>query len=1296
MAFKIFYSWQSKTQVKYNKYFIEECLKEAIKQLKREMKDDSPDFYIDRDTKDVPGLPNIPTTIEEKLLFCDIFVGDISYVAYIDTDEENAKRTLKEKLLGKNKWVQEGVYSTNVAEELGIAKGAVKGSERVVTIMNTFYGSPNQLNFDIKQSRFPIEYEYSDSTSNEQRLLERKKLVTGLKERIKLILQTELERQKPQFEPFYNWIIWEKVLKRDFPFEITDYIKDVFSQIRTLNIAKTVYRICGLSGIGKTRLLFECFKHNGENIPEEITNKILYVDLKEDDDKNILKAVKKLVQNNENRILIIDNCPKQLHSDLVPIITNVNSKLSLITVSINPDERVEEVDTDGITKMLIIDNQQCKETVTKILANNFSELDDAEKDLLVDFSSGISFFATLMANNPNRGKSQPGSLGRRDMVERILGELILDNDSKAVIYTCCLFSKIGFNDELSYQADNLAEFEDLCAFKVQATDPAESSELKRNKFREICKILIEKQLLERKGRTYAFRPSPLAIRMAEEWWKQCTLTKFQRIIGFLKANNLVESFCEQFQYLRHVENAQIIVKDLCDGVFSSAEVLNSNVGSRLFRSFVYVNPTACSKALVKAFLNLSKLQIEELREGRRNLVWALEKLCFREETFDEAVKVMAAFSVGENENIGNNATNQFLQLFHIFLPGTTTNLERRWRIVEYCLAKDENYVMLGIRILNSSLAVGNFQRMGGAEDQGDPIPLVDYNPSGTEIFEYWKKAIDKLSEFAFNKGQYSEKAIDILLENFYGLSSQGAGQIIVPVIERIINEDLIDKMEARKKVQFVLNSKRIFDTSILAELQRIFESLTPISFFEKFSIYVQSPSSDEYFPEDSEGGHESLLKKIDNVANDFYKEKEYWNELSDNLVAGNIYEGFNFGKALSKIISSDSEKLDLLKLLISKLLDIPKESRNISVIIGLLSGVDDKQIHVEIFNEFLSSTQIRDLSFAIARSIELPFEEINKLLIQTKEGIFPTSQFSSFEYGWGIKHLDFPKVVLIIDTLRSIDNMGKAVSFFTLMKWSHANPDIWDIYKLKIRELVLEDSKDIFETMQGTMDYYYWSDPIIKLLDEIDDSEFADFILTLIIDQCKDFEGFYSKENSFYRVLEKIQEKYFDSFWQHVSDLYNNVSEFGLAAFHFKSLLGSRQDAYANSEGLLFKGDKQKFEIVFEWCKGKNLSVVSRIAELLPIYLANGDGSFDWHPYARKFIDQFGESKEVLGYISAKIGTYSWIGSIVPKLERDLMLFKRLVDHPLENVRIWADLHVQDLEKKIKAESDRDADEIWI
>jgi hypothetical protein len=191
-----------------------------------------------------------------------------------------------------------------------------------------------------------------------------------------------------------------------------------------------------------------------------------------------------------------------------------------------------------------------------------------------------------------------------------------------------LFAQLGYFDDLAAQAETVAQNDDLCALPTNGmVNPDEIIEYRRKRFQYITGQLHEHQLLERKGRTYALRPSPLAVRIAEDWWRHCTTEKFLRIVPVLRDARLVESFCNQFQYLKHVEDARAIVQNLCDSFFQLAEVLNTLIGSRLFRSFVYVNRQACAAALPRAFRHSTTDELKAATEGRRNLVWALEKLC---------------------------------------------------------------------------------------------------------------------------------------------------------------------------------------------------------------------------------------------------------------------------------------------------------------------------------------------------------------------------------------------------------------------------------------------------------------------------------------------------------------------------------------------------------------------------------------------------------------------------------------------------------------------------------------------
>ena len=153
---KIFYSWQSDLSAKNTKDFIQKVIKMVIKELYQDQNIDMLEF--DRDTQNVPGTPEIPSTILKK-------IADLSYV---------------HKKEGK------GIPNPNVLLEYGFALQCL-GDARIIGIMNKYYGNEDIIPFDLKHRRHPLSFFLSENMENHNK--EEKNLVKDLKNAIKLILE---------------------------------------------------------------------------------------------------------------------------------------------------------------------------------------------------------------------------------------------------------------------------------------------------------------------------------------------------------------------------------------------------------------------------------------------------------------------------------------------------------------------------------------------------------------------------------------------------------------------------------------------------------------------------------------------------------------------------------------------------------------------------------------------------------------------------------------------------------------------------------------------------------------------------------------------------------------------------------------------------------------------------------------------------------------------------------------------------------------------------------------------------
>lgn len=142
MKLKIFYSWQSDLPNSTNRGFISKAIEKSAKQIYRK-NNIITEYYVDSDSRDETGTPDLVANIFSKIDQCDIFIADISII----NSESNYRKC----------------PNPNVLLELGYACSRI-GWEKILCLYNTDYGKIEDLPFDIR-SRKPIAYSKLKSTN---------------------------------------------------------------------------------------------------------------------------------------------------------------------------------------------------------------------------------------------------------------------------------------------------------------------------------------------------------------------------------------------------------------------------------------------------------------------------------------------------------------------------------------------------------------------------------------------------------------------------------------------------------------------------------------------------------------------------------------------------------------------------------------------------------------------------------------------------------------------------------------------------------------------------------------------------------------------------------------------------------------------------------------------------------------------------------------------------------------------------------------------------------------------------
>lgn len=165
----LFYSWQSDRDEGCCKRFIRLAADTAAEAVGAKL---GVRLIVDADTEGVAGTPPINETILRKIDESDLFLGDMTFVG----------ETPKGKL----------IPNPNVMAEYGYALRA-KGPHRILLAMNTLFGPPGDLPFDLKHQRWPAQYACAAEAPDGERRKARQRFAEALERNLTVAVQELLK-----------------------------------------------------------------------------------------------------------------------------------------------------------------------------------------------------------------------------------------------------------------------------------------------------------------------------------------------------------------------------------------------------------------------------------------------------------------------------------------------------------------------------------------------------------------------------------------------------------------------------------------------------------------------------------------------------------------------------------------------------------------------------------------------------------------------------------------------------------------------------------------------------------------------------------------------------------------------------------------------------------------------------------------------------------------------------------------------------------------------------------------------
>ncbi|WPY99842.1 hypothetical protein [Christiangramia sp. OXR-203] len=1053
-------------------------------------------------------------------------------------------------------------------------------------------------------------------------------------------------------------------------FKSNDDINKIIKEVRKIIYEGQHVRIEGVSGIGKTRLINEVFNpgelknESFDLIRKAISEQMVYFNISENANE-VLNYVRSHAQDLQ-AILVLDNCPPDLHIKFQAECDRYNSQLKI--VSLDFDQLAPRY--SNTVAIFELKDEFYKSITEQILTEKYhGVLTDAAIRYLIDFSEGNTKMAIDFANATIKDQNLHEMVDN-DLIKKLLfGRNDIVEEEFRILKILAIFKVFEYPGIELYEIDRSRYDQLLEGVEFIST----FFKISREHIEKTIKKFLLRGNIERRGNKIMVRPNALALKLAIIFWEETSLSGGENFINSIPKSYQVP-IAEQLQNLKGAQHAKTLVGQLWgfDGNFSTAELLNSRTGSHLFRSVVIVNPEATTETLVKHYLNKSKNDLKGVKEGRQNLIWALERLCFRKAVFYDATRVLMSFAVSENEFFySNNATSYFKQLFSFQLAGTEVAYVDRIPVLKWALdKKDFDFDKLTLETCASVLNKTIYHRMIGAEHEGGATPLKDYEPKTmAEVYTYVDELLEILKCFLDSSSQelrqISQKALVGCLNDLdrlgYDVTQLGS------CLKKIVNNP-IEKKEVLGSLNISLNSPHSSD-KLKALVVEFIDSLAPQSIPEKIAQIV----SDPYVYNRGEDHVEHKIKTI-NLAREIHEDRISLVPYVKNLMIGTQYQGLEFGESYGDIHGYDQKLLDAIQ---DFLMDVEiTASWNTAFLTGYLNNLQKSEVQ-KVFNRFVD--QKSAFAFVIFQTMSPILTNAKKLLDLIDEGADPEMyRFARRE----LAKLPLDELVEYFQNMEERDESTKA-QIIKIVYWyikDHQREELMQETELVEYLKGFVRRSNLLELVLNSKftEFYEWEELMIYLLTV--DRTTATFVALNITETYKN-RGITQKSG--YHIANVANSSLvanWDAAWPVYGDLLIKEGE----ALFFSEIFDMNWVTGIENSHPFFKNKKQRKKLEI-WLLD-NPRAAKWMIRYLPLY---GDAN-GWFSLTRNLIDTFGEDPDFLNTLSNNLHSMMTAGSRIPYLKSRIRILKELKDHDFENIRSWVTREIEHFEKEVKMEKIRD------
>lgn len=1025
----------------------------------------------------------------------------------------------------------------------------------------------------------------------------------------------------------------------------------------------------GLSGIGKSRMIFEIF--------HGIDNSNNYYCSNASDDR-LLNELSTFLRErmNEEGVIVLDDCNGDAFSKISKLRLEINTKYKIIGIYNDTEDIVRE---RGVNQ-LYLNRRDLLDSVNQYIQDQIGLLGNQAENIvrqIQDISDGFPVVA-IKAIQSYRENGVTNLMNEDELWKKMCGYQSLTVDERVALQSLSLFEPLGYEQEFARDYQMVKYNENITPFDY--------NHLKIDDiFEKLVKSYKNKELIEINSCWLLVRPLPLAVWLVGQWFRNCGQNRFVQVLNDLdaiqeqaQANRMKRALCKRIQNMQDNEKAKYLFERLMavGAPFHYEEVVCSDFGSQLFLAISTVNPVAVTNCLYDVVMPQSIDWTKNIKgDVRRNYIWCLERLSMPETTFRKAALLLAKFSLAENESWANNATGQLLQLFHVALSGTETTLRQRLDVIEELRTLGDEYIPIVLKVIDSAFSYSHFSRNAGYEHIDGKV-YTDFEPMGVDICEYWEGCIKILGELLQYRPDSVNQIADIIVSHVYDLSLRsGCYDYLEKLINMVVNARGNEWPEMHKQL---LKLKRYNQDRLSTERKAKIDGWLKLFGAKDFLLTLDEVHATFYADNRELSFEDKMAHAVEYftpIAKRFRDEKLYSDsELVLRLLDSQTNE-IAFIRAISNVLTLQQVK-ELFDVIIKNIAGKAQDYQSsfLNILYFSLPESEAKRKFLQSIYDLKKYQQYIVLKTNSETSDLKVLKEVVDII--NNKHISPKTSLRQYLYRVNIDSSE--RMFEVCSYIRK--NVGNSEDI--LLDYIVANEFSSFILEGEMKTLTMELLLN-YDYAKSTVDAYNVNSLVTNILESGKEVDFAISYNKKLLREIKDYDSFRVNEHLYYTLLPKYQDSILGDILKEISNRESDFWYFG------GKDLGSG-DGFG--VGPLFQCN---IETIKEVCLQESQGCLPyRLAYLAPVfdYSDKDEPSFSQFFYwLLEHFDSFKEQEEIMSEFSSNMGSYSWVGSIIPLLEKKINCFKKLEHHTNTIVKKWVIENILSLSEQLRKEQNSES-----